>query len=134
MLSLSPFLPFSLSPFLPFPLSPLLPFPLSPLSKRPGGDGGVDLFHQLHGAAEGDDDALVVGQVVVGELAAAAVLEPFVEDLVAADVEGPDVGRDAVEVLGGVDVDAAGPLDAIRNPVSRLRTIAACRTRPYNCG
>ena len=64
-----------------------------------GVDGLIDFGHEADGFGEGDDDFLVVGEVVVGELAAAAVFEPFVEDLVAADVELPDFFRDAFEVL-----------------------------------
>jgi hypothetical protein len=41
-----------------------------------------------------------------GEEATLAVFEPLGEDLVAADLVGPEVGGDAIEVLGGVDADA----------------------------
>ena len=41
-----------------------------------------------------------------GEEAAFAVLEPLGENLVAADLVGPEVGGDTIEVLGGVDAEA----------------------------
>jgi len=44
--------------------------------------------------------------VGAGEEAAFAIFEPFGEDLVAADLVGPEVGGDTVEVLSGVDADA----------------------------
>jgi len=44
--------------------------------------------------------------VGAGEEAIFAVFEPFGEDLVATDLVRPEVRRDAVEVLGGVDADA----------------------------
>ena len=40
-----------------------------------GVDGLVDLGHEADGLVEGDDDFLVMGEVVVGELAAAAFFE-----------------------------------------------------------
>lgn len=79
----------------------------TPLAKGPRGDGGVDGGHEADGFGQGDDHLLVVVQVFDGEAAVAAVLEPFFGDLVAADGEGPDVGRDAVEVLAVVEVHAA---------------------------
>ena len=67
-----------------------------------GFDDFVDLGHDADGLAEGDDDRLVVVDVLVGQHAAEAgvlaalglaVLEPFLADLVAADVEVPDIVR-----------------------------------------
>ena len=78
-----------------------------------GGDGLVDFGHEADGFIQGDDDFLVVGEVVVGELAAAAVFEPFVADLVAADVEVPDGGWNAFEVLVFVDVEALVGFDIV---------------------
>ena len=67
-------------------------------------------------ALEGGDDFLVVLNVVEGEGAAAAVFEPLVADLVAADVKLPHLGGYAVEILRllaaargwAADVDAPG--------------------------
>src|SRR3990172_12643200 len=56
-----------------------------------GVDGSVDLGHEADGFVQGHDDAVVVGDVVGGEHAALAVLEPLGADLVAADVEVPHV-------------------------------------------
>ena len=52
-------------------------------------------------------DARVVDGVGAGEKAALAVFEPLREDLIAADLVGPEVGGDAIEVLGGIDADAS---------------------------
>ena len=62
-----------------------------------GLDHLVDLAHEADGFVEGDHDAVVVGDVLVGQLAAGvgvlatgdalAVFEPLVADLVATDVE-----------------------------------------------
>ncbi len=49
-------------------------------------DDGVYLFQQADGFGEGDDDFLVVGAVVRRKVAAFAVFEPPVTDLVPADV------------------------------------------------
>jgi hypothetical protein len=48
-----------------------------------------------------------VHQVVEGEMSAPPVLEPLLTDLIAADVKLPDLLRDALEVLGFVDVDVS---------------------------
>ena len=77
------------------------------LGEGPFWDGAVNVFHKVAGVVEGADDFWVVGEVVEGEGAAAAVFEPFAQDLVAADSEGPHVFCDAGEVLAFVDVDAA---------------------------
>jgi len=49
---------------------------------------------------EGDDNFLVVADVVLGKGAPLTVLEPLVTDLIAADVEVPDLLRDAAETEG----------------------------------
>ena len=48
-----------------------------------GFDDLVDLGHDADGVVQGDDDLLVVGDVLIGEGAALPILEPFVTDLVA---------------------------------------------------
>ncbi|HWG57579.1 MAG TPA: hypothetical protein VN661_00880, partial [Candidatus Acidoferrales bacterium] len=63
--------------------------------------------HDADGFREGDDDFLVVVNVAGGKLAAFAVLEPFFADLIAADLESPDVFRDSFKELGCIYVDAA---------------------------
>ena len=63
-------------------------------------DDLVDLLHQADGLGERDDDLLVVGDVVLRERAALAVLEPLLADLVAADVEVPHVLGHAAEADG----------------------------------
>ena len=61
------------------------------LGQGPAGDDGVDLGHDADGFGEGDDDFLVMINVVGGEFAAFAILEPLFADLIAADVEIPEV-------------------------------------------
>ena len=80
------------------------------LSDRPAAvlvDCRVDLGHQADCLAEGDDDLLVVLHVFVGEFPALAVFQPFLADLVAADVKLPDRLGHAAEVLRLVDPDAS---------------------------
>src|SRR5579859_716194 len=67
----------------------------------------VYVVHQAHGFGQRRDDALVRLEVGVGELAAFAIFEPLFADLIAADVELPDLRRYALEVLRGVNPDAA---------------------------
>src|SRR5580700_5598823 len=52
-------------------------------------DDFVDLTHEADCLGKGDDNLVVVGDVVLREPAALAVLEPFLADRVAADVELP---------------------------------------------
>ena len=67
----------------------------------------IDFGHQADGFVQGDDHALVVGNVIAGERAALAVFQPFFADLITADVEVPYGFRYALETLGGVDPDSA---------------------------
>jgi hypothetical protein len=78
------------------------------LWKRPAGDDFVDFAHQADGFVERDDDFLVVINVVGGEFAAFAVLEPFFADLIAADLKFPDFLWHAAETLRVIDIDAPG--------------------------
>jgi hypothetical protein len=50
-------------------------------------------------------DARVVDGVGAGEEATFAILEPLGKDLIAADLVGPEVRGNTIEVLGGVNVD-----------------------------
>ena len=50
-------------------------------------DDNVDLGHEANGFGEGNDDLVVVGDVVVGKGTVLAVLEPFPGNLVTADME-----------------------------------------------
>ena len=59
----------------------------------------INLPYELNGFAKSDDDFLVMLYVVLGQTATLADFEPFWANLVAADVEIPDFGRDAFEVL-----------------------------------
>ena len=74
-----------------------------------------NLFHNSIGFEQDFDDALVVDEVGVGELASFAVFEPFLGGLVAADVEVPGEFGHVAKVLGFVDpnlaVGVADPFD-----------------------
>ena len=74
-----------------------------PSGQGPAGDEGVDFAHEADGFGDGDDDFLVVVNVVGGEEAAFAILEPLFSDLVAADMEVPNFRRHAFEILHAVD-------------------------------
>ena len=65
-----------------------------------GFDDLVDLGHDTDGLVQGDDDLLIVGDILVRERAALPVLKPLVADLVAADVEVPDLLGHALEPDG----------------------------------
>ena len=68
-----------------------------------GFDGLVDLLHDADGFGKGDDNSVVVGDVVFCQdpteatLLRAAVFEPLFADLIAADVEVPDFSGDGCE-------------------------------------
>jgi len=69
-------------------------------SKRPAAvffDHAVNLGHEADGFVDGNDDALVVIDVFVSQRAAATILQPFLANLVAANVEVPDVLGHAAE-------------------------------------
>ncbi len=76
-----------------------------------GFDDLVDLLHDADGLEESDDDFLVVVDVVLRERAALPVLQPLVADVVAADVEVPDLLGDAAEA-DGAGINYATPRSA----------------------
>ena len=102
--------------------------PLPTLPRVVGFDDRVDLGHSADGLVQGDDDLLVVGNVLDREHTALPVLEPLVADLVPADVEVPNLLGDPLEThraglaravavtgvgLAGVEPDGAvRPADA----------------------
>jgi hypothetical protein len=47
----------------------------------------VNLLHQVDDFTQGDDDLVVAANVILRERAAFAVFEPFLANLIAADVE-----------------------------------------------
>src|SRR5206468_829659 len=63
-------------------------------------DDLVDLTHQADRLMDGDDDALVMDDVVLCQCAPLAVLEPLRANRVATDVEVPDVLWDLPEPPG----------------------------------
>lgn len=68
----------------------------------------INLPHHPIRLCQSLDDLLIMHDVFEIEDSAFAVFQPFLGGLVAADVEVPGDFRDGVEVLFGVDVDAAG--------------------------
>ena len=98
----------------------------SPGPAAVGFDDFVDLGHQADGFAEGEDDLVVVGDVFVVQGAAFAVFEPFLADLVAADVEVPDGFGHTLETA------AAGGLE--RSFLGGRGVEPDCVGRPANAG
>src|SRR5690348_10518303 len=70
-------------------------------------DYRVYLLHEPDSFGQGDDNLLVMGDVVFGKGAAFAILEPFLADLVAANVKVPYFFRHAAKTgcLAFVDPD-----------------------------
>ena len=67
-------------------------------------DDGIDFGHQADSFVQGNDNAMVVLNVVLREGTAFAVFKPFLADLVTADVEVPDALWYAIEeALRGID-------------------------------
>ena len=78
------------------------------------------MFHDPIGFEQDFDDALVVDEVGVGELAAFAVFEPLLGGLVAADVEVPGEFGHVAKVLGFVDPNlAVGVADLFDQAIAR---------------
>src|SRR5687768_8607311 len=87
----------------------------------------VDLLHQADRLGDGDDDLLIMGDVVIRQGTALPILEPFIAHLVAANVKVPHGFGDAEKTdrawirvptllrRGGIDPDGvvrpSDPLD-----------------------
>jgi len=76
------------------------------LCDRPGGDEVIDFGHETDGLVQSDDYFLIMLDVVVGNYPAFAVFEPFLANLVTADVKFPNRFGHPAEVLDFVDKDA----------------------------
>jgi hypothetical protein len=63
----------------------------------------VDLSHEADGFVQGNDNLVVMSDVISRKFSAFAVLEPLFADLVAADVELPDVFWHVAKALRRVD-------------------------------
>src|ERR1051325_704199 len=68
-------------------------------------DGRVNFGHESDCSLEGDDDLLVMPDVVVSEFAGLAIFEPTLAYLIAADVEFPDGLGHAAEILSRINPD-----------------------------
>src|ERR1019366_8683438 len=80
------------------------------LRQRPAavvGDERVNLRHERARLGQRADGALVMLDVVVRERAAFAVFEPLLAHLIAADAHLPHDGRNALEILVGIDINPA---------------------------
>ena len=62
-----------------------------------GLDDLINLFHQADSFVERDDNFLVVGDVALRQRPALSIFEPLLANLVAADVEVPNVFANAFE-------------------------------------
>ena len=65
------------------------------------------LFHNPVSFGQDFDDPLVMHNIVKRQRAALSVFQPFLRRLIPADVKFPCDLRHVVEILVGVDVDAA---------------------------
>ena len=65
--------------------------------------GFVDLRHLLHGGGKDIDDILYVLDFVERKRSALPALKIFVDDLIAANVEIPNIGRHRREALYGIN-------------------------------
>ena len=74
-----------------------------------GVDDTVDLGHEADRFVEGHDDTVVMDEIVAIEPPSLAVLEPFLTNLVAADVEIPDLFRRTAETDRAGDFASAEP-------------------------
>ena len=73
-------------------------------------DTFIDLAHQLDGGGQRGQDLEIMGNILCAQLPPAPVLQPFCADLVAANLEVPDLFRHLLEGFGRVDHDAVvGP-------------------------
>jgi len=68
------------------------------------GNDLIDIAHDLDGFAQ-DRNVLIMNEIVKAEFASFAVFKPFLTDLIAADVESPNVVRDIGEILLRVNPD-----------------------------
>ena len=75
------------------------------LPHRPRRYRFVYLCHQPDGFLQRHHNFLVVVQVIIGQRPAFAVFEPLLGNLVATDMELPDLQRNAIKILCFVDVD-----------------------------
>ena len=69
------------------------------------GDNLINIIHDLDGFTQNRNNILIMNEVVKAEFSSFAVFEPFLTDLIAADVEVPNVVRDISEILLRVNPD-----------------------------
>ena len=69
------------------------------------GNNLINIAHDFDGFAEDGNDVLIMNEIVKAEFASFAVFEPFLTNLIAADVEVPNVVGDVGEILLVVNPD-----------------------------
>ena len=79
----------------------------------------VYFFHNPNSFREGNDDFLVVLDVLVRKFSTLTIFEPFLRGLVATDVEIPYGFRHIVEVLFRIDIN---PATFMCRLIHRIRT------------
>lgn len=68
-------------------------------------DDLINIAHDLDGFTQDGNDVLIMNEVVKAEFASFAIFEPFLTNLIAADVEVPNVVGNVGEILLVVDPD-----------------------------
>ncbi len=69
------------------------------------GNDLINIAHDLDGFAQDGNNVLIMNEIVKTEFASFAVFEPFLTDLIAADVEVPNVVGDVGKILLIVNPD-----------------------------
>lgn len=68
-------------------------------------NNAINIAHDFNCFAQNRNDVLIMNEIVKAEFASFAVFEPFLTNLIAADVEVPNVVGDVGEILLVVDPD-----------------------------
>ncbi len=69
------------------------------------GNDLINIIHDLDGFTQNRNDVLIMNEIVKAEFASFTVFEPFLTNLIAADVEVPNVIGDIGEILLVVNPD-----------------------------
>jgi hypothetical protein len=69
------------------------------------GNDLINIIHDFDGFAQDGNDVLIMNEIIEAEFASFAVFEPFLTNLITADVEVPNVVGDVGEILLVVNPD-----------------------------
>jgi hypothetical protein len=69
------------------------------------GNDLIDIAHDLDGFTQNRNDVLIMNEVVKAEFASFAIFDSFLTDLIAADVEVPNMVGNVGEILLVVNPD-----------------------------